>query len=61
MVRDRVMSIVSSVCRRRRADFRNSTGEYPLVKINNRRAVAVRFNAATRGISKLVDATVATG
>ena len=60
MVRDRVMSIVSSVCRRRRADFRNFR-EHSLVKINNRRAVAVRFNAATRGIRKLLDATVATG
>ena len=48
--RNRLMSSISSVCRRRRAVFRNAR-EYQFVKMNNRRSVAVRFNAATREIS----------
>ena len=41
-VRDRIMSSITAVCRRRRSVFRNSR-EYQWVKISNRRAVAVRF------------------
>ena len=51
-VRDRIMSSITAVCRRRRSVFRNSR-EYQWVKISNRRAVAVRFNTATRRMSEI--------
>ena len=51
-VRDRVMSSITAICRRRRKVFRNSR-EYQLVKISNRRAVAVKFNTATRRMSEI--------
>ena len=51
-VRDRIMSSIAAVCRRRRSVFRNSR-EYQWVKISNRRAVAVRFNTATRRMSEI--------
>ena len=51
-VRDRLMSAISTVCRRRRSTFKNSI-EYQRAKIENRRGIAVRFSAATRGISEI--------
>ena len=51
-VRDTLMSAISTVCRRRRSTFR-SHKEYQKTKIENRRGIAVRFNAATRGISEI--------